>query len=216
MFAPRVVRFRPGVVGGAGTVTLPAVHPGISRIASGIIIRQTGGVAITAHPQADVVASLAAHAAAAVVGALAAHPAADVVGALLGHAVHSHPLALSAGGAGATIIAGAALLSASSGAQVIGAGGPAGDGVRDNAAAQDHAAGAGTLGHGAGAGTLAHAVGGATVAHTVTTSGATVEVATVLALSTTNDHQFTTTVAILISDEFDLIYYALGEFPTGA
>lgn len=56
------------------------------------------------------------------------------------HAVHSHPLAFSGGGAGGTIIAGAVLLSLSAGAQVIGAGGPAGDGVRDNGAPQAHGA----------------------------------------------------------------------------
>lgn len=71
----------------------------------------------------------------------------DVVGAVItrlpsglaDHVVHSHPLAFSAGAAGATIVTGAALLSASSGAQVVGAGGAAGDGVRDNATAQAHA-----------------------------------------------------------------------------
>ncbi len=124
----KILSFVPGAVATPGAITIPAESPDIDAVVSAQIVRLPAGMTIPDHAQAAVVAALA------------------------DHAVHSHPLAFSAGGAGATVIPGAALLSASSGAQVVGAGGAAGDGVRNNAAAQAHAVGAAAVAHGAGVG----------------------------------------------------------------
>lgn len=94
------------------------------------------------------------------------HAAVDIQGAaaVADHAVHSHPFAVSAGGAGGTLIFGAALISCSAGAQVVNAGGVAGDGVRNNAAAQAHAYGAGVpVAHAAHAGSAVPVPGAAEV-----------------------------------------------------
>lgn len=108
----------PGIVATPAAITIPGGSPTIDRVISAAITRIRAGLGVPDHAGAGIALGLG------------------------DHAVHSHPFAFSAGGAGATIITGAALLSASSGAQVVGAGGAAGDGVRNNAAAQAHAGGA--------------------------------------------------------------------------
>ncbi len=122
------ISFATGVVVSPAAITIPADSPDIGSVVSAQIVRLPAGMTVADHAQAAVVAALA------------------------DHAIHSHPFAFSAGGAGATIITGAALLSASSGAQVVGAGGAAGDGVRNNAAAQAHGDGAAAVVHGANVG----------------------------------------------------------------
>jgi hypothetical protein len=124
----KILSFVPGAIASPAAITIPAEASDIDAVVSAQIVRLPASGAIPDHAQVAVVAALA------------------------DHAVHSHPLSFSAGGAGATIITGAALLSASSGAQVVGAGGAAGDGVRNNAAAQAHAAGAAAVAHGASVG----------------------------------------------------------------
>ena len=122
----------PGIANSPAPITIPVGMPSIDDVVSAQIWRLPRALGLDNHTQAQIVAAL--------------DP----------HAVHSHPLAFAAGGGGGTLIAGAALLSLSAGAQVVGAGGVAGDGVRNNAAAQAHTAGGATVPH-AGAAALIEA-----------------------------------------------------------
>lgn len=115
------ITFVPGAVASPAAITIPVPVPDIDLVLAAVITRLPTALAVPDHLAAAIQASA---------------PISD-------HVVHSHPFALSAGGAGGTLIAGAALLSLSAGAQLVDAGGAAGDGVRNNAAAQAHAFGAG-------------------------------------------------------------------------
>ncbi len=158
------ITFVPPAIATPNPITLPAPFPNMRRVSTAQLLRVPNAVVVPNHLAADV----------------------QGAAAVSDHAVHSHPLAFSGGGAGATVIPGAALLSASSGAQVVGAGGPAGDGVRDNAAPQAHAYGA-----------------GAPVAHGANT-GATLVVAAVPTLIT--NRTFFLSVNTVLGDFLELVY----------